>query len=1224
MMPNAKHPKTSFFAQQKLFSGLSTFYDLEQRIAALPDKKSRGDAFEVFAEAYLVTQRKHEAENVWPLASIPSDVQNSLQLFAQDYGVDGVLKTRLGKLSAYQVKFRTGRPALAWRELSTFMALADSPNIHSRILLTNCDDLPPVLNNRNGFFCIRGSDLERLEVDDFKTIEAWIQDSVYQSPKKSPLPHQAEAIEKILLAFEKQDRVTTIMACGTGKTLVALWLLEKMQKIQRILVLLPSLALLRQTLHEWLHETNIASLAYLCVCSDPSVKDGIDAINTAQSDLDFEVTTTTASIRAFLDARFDGTKIIFCTYQSATVVGEAMKTGEIFDLGIFDEAHKTAGREGRNFAFALEDKNLPIHKRLFMTATPRHYNPHEHTREGESKVVFSMDRPEIYGEQAYRLNFAEAVRQGIICGYKVIISVITSEMVTNELLNRGEVLVNGDAVLARQVANQISLRDAIERYGTRKVFTFHKTVSSAASFVAKGNEGICNYLPDFKTFHVNGKMPTARREHEMRNFRVVTRAVMSNARCLTEGVDVPSVDMVAFLSPKRSLVDIVQATGRAMRRSPGKTIGYVLVPLYVEIAADETLTEAVNRADYDEIWDVLRSLQEQDDVLAEIIRFVGEQKGRGKGLDDILLSDRIDFRGIPLELELLQKTVATRCLENLASSWDTMFGKLKDFQERFGHCNVETGWDEDPELARWVSVQRTQRIKGVLYSERVLLLDGIGFVWDYQAQKTQETWLKWYRELENYVREHGNPHVPRTYKNTRLASWVWIQRARRYKSYSGAPPLTQNQIDLLDKLGYLWDPREDKWGLRLERLKSFIKTHGHCEVGLVADADDDLKKWVIKLRAIHALGTLSIERKEELDSIGFSWKGRAIDEKWLQRYEQLKAFHSVNGNSDVCFKWKMDPGLGAWVSTQRQRRAKGQLSEEQIQLLEALGFTWQHHNRGSWDDRLGEVAAFKEKNGHCDIPQLYPENPKLGRFVNITRSQRKRGTLSADRISKLDALGFIWDKQVEEGISVAWETHFNELIQFKARYGHCMVPTENSDNSSLGHWVSVQRGLRRKGSLHPKREEMLNSIGFVWKCRAIDSDEREEAWLENFHQLVEFGKQKGHLRVPTQWPENPKLGQWVSKQRQLRKLGRLDATKEEKLLSIGFVWDSGIDLWFDRYNQLIEFKNQHGHCNVPSNFSENRQLWTWVNNQRTKGKMKKLTAEQVNLLNDLGFKWKAN
>jgi predicted helicase len=248
------------------------------------------------------------------------------------------------------------------------------------------------------------------------------------------------------------------MACGTGKTLVALWVAEQVAQASspassadlqsavsricnpravasstvigdaagcrlqigdtaecnsapRILILLPSLALLRQTLHEWLRETLLPSLAYLCVCSDPTVKEGIDALATPQSDLDFQVSTDAASVRRFLDAPFAGVKMIFSTYQSASVVGAAMPPGEAFDFAVFDEAHKTAGREGRNFGFALEDKNISIRKRLFLTATPRHYNPHDRDREGEARLLFSMDNPAVYGPQAYRLTFAEAARR---------------------------------------------------------------------------------------------------------------------------------------------------------------------------------------------------------------------------------------------------------------------------------------------------------------------------------------------------------------------------------------------------------------------------------------------------------------------------------------------------------------------------------------------------------------------------------------------------------------------------------------------------------------------------------------------------------------------------------------------------------------------------------------------------------------------------------------------
>ena len=681
------HPKAKEFFKAGLFSGLKSFDELEKRIATFDDDKRKGDSFEVFAEAYLATQRKHDAEKIWPLNAVPLEILRKLGFSEKDYGVDGVFKTHLGHHNAYQVKFRSLRKPLTWRELSTFTGLADSPHIHSRLLITNCDELPDVLNERQGFFCIRGSDLDRLTAEDFQAIEYWLAESAFVLPKKQPHPHQEEALAALIPALREYDRVSAIMACGTGKTLVTLWTAERLEA-SKILVLLPSLALLRQTLHEWLRETNFPALTYLCVCSDPTVKEDIDKLETKQADLDFEVTTNVRNVRDFLKAPFAGVKVVFSTYQSAKVVGKAMKPGEIFDLGIFDEAHKTAGPEGRNYGIALDDANLAIRKRLFVTATPRHYNPRQRDSDGEIQLVFSMDNPEVYGQQAYRLTFGEAAKRNIICRYKVIISVITSEMITNELLSRGDVIVNGDTVRARQVANQIALHDAVQKYGVRKIFTFHRTVTSAASFVADGNEGIQAHLPNFQSYHVNGDMPSARRERIMREFRGADRGVISNARCLTEGVDVPAVDMVAFLSPRRSRVDIVQATGRAMRRSPGKTVGYVLVPLYVELGAGESIEDAVSRADFDEIWDVLQSMQEQDEAMADLIRHLGEQKNLGKGFNDSNFADLIDFIGPSLTLENLRDAVATRCLEKLYSSWDAYFTELLDFKARRGNCDV--------------------------------------------------------------------------------------------------------------------------------------------------------------------------------------------------------------------------------------------------------------------------------------------------------------------------------------------------------------------------------------------------------------------------------------------------------------------------------------------------------------------------------------------------------
>jgi predicted helicase len=298
------------------------------------------------------------------------------------------------------------------------------------------------------------------------------------------------------------------MACGTCKTLVALWLAEDL-KTKRILVLVPSLALIRQTLHEWLKETSWKRPSFIAVCSDPTViSKAKDMVIVHQQDLDFPMTDA-GKVREFLAARKDGVRIVFSTYQSAHVVGEACQGLERFDLGIFDEAHKTAGREGAKFGFALEDRNLPIGKRVFLTATPRHYDVRKEDKEGEKALVYSMDQPRTYGPILHTLSFAEAARRGIICNYKIIISIVTSEMVNSDLLRRGEVIVKGVVVRARTVANQISIQKACETHDLKKIFSFHRKVESARDFTRMQpvpSPPICPVMPPTTSMEICGRL----------------------------------------------------------------------------------------------------------------------------------------------------------------------------------------------------------------------------------------------------------------------------------------------------------------------------------------------------------------------------------------------------------------------------------------------------------------------------------------------------------------------------------------------------------------------------------------------------------------------------------------------------------------------------------------------------------------------------------------------
>src|SRR5438094_493399 len=247
------HNSAAEFVQRGLYRGLQSFSELECRIESLPTELERGDAFEVFVEAYLNTEEVVQAEEVWVVGKVPPEIRRKLNLPSSDYGYDGVYRTRLGELVPYQAKFRTGRSSLPYRELSTFLGISEKAE--SRRVLTNAVGISQVAKSRSRFQATRGGDFDRLNAAKLSLLAAWIEGRRAEKLVKEPRPYQRAALADIARELALRDRAQVIMACGTGKTLVALWAAEQAQA-RRILVLVPSLNLIRQTLHEWANWTN--------------------------------------------------------------------------------------------------------------------------------------------------------------------------------------------------------------------------------------------------------------------------------------------------------------------------------------------------------------------------------------------------------------------------------------------------------------------------------------------------------------------------------------------------------------------------------------------------------------------------------------------------------------------------------------------------------------------------------------------------------------------------------------------------------------------------------------------------------------------------------------------------------------------------------------------------------------------------------------------------------
>jgi superfamily II DNA or RNA helicase len=849
------------------------------------------------------------------------------------------------------------------------------------------------------------------------------------------------------------------MACGTGKTLVALWATEALRP-KTVLVLLPSLTLLQQTPDEWSRHNNWGrDFTYLCVCSDPTVvvRDANDPIRLDATDLEFRVDTSPDEVRRFIETETPSVKVVFSTYQSSPVVSQGVRGLAPFDVAIFDEAHKTTGPQGGLFAHSLSDENIRVRKRLFFTATPRHYDIRHRDKQGDFHIV-SMDDETVYGPRAYTLTFGSAARQGIICNYKVVISVVDGQEINDFALKHGITLVEGDLTGARWVANQIAVERAVEKTNGKRAITFHSRVSSAKEFSTDSSRGIKQFLPEFSAFHVNGEQKSSERKQLIRSFRDAAKALVTNARCLTEGIDVPAVDMVAFIDARHSRIDIAQATGRAMRKPLGsdKEIGYVVVPLFLERKSGETLEAALERSDFADVANVLNAMQEQDEDLVQIIRELQEAKGRRELFDPTRLSEKVEVLGPTIDLTTLQSNIFAEIADTLGVSWDEMFGRLVAYKKQHGDCNVPLEYS-DKKLVFWIKTQRVWRNHMRLSPGRIERLERLGFVWD----PRQVAWENHFKQLTIYKEVVGHCHVPRGYTQNGLDLGNWANNQRNRKD-----SIRAENRQRLDAIGFVWDPLEAAWQQGFFHLTTYKNREGHCRV------PDD---------------------------------------------------HIENGF-----------GLGTWVG--HQRRAKDKLSKHRLQRLEEIGFVWNPHE-DAWEKGFKILVGYKQREGHCRVPWGHNENGfALGIWVS---NQRRDKGLSQERRQRLDEIGFVWDPHAE-----AWEEGFSHLVTYKQREGNCHVPRGYIENGfNLGGWVSKQRAAK---NLSKERRQRLDELEFVW-------DAREALWEEGFSHLVTYKNREGHCRVPQKHIENGfRLGAWASNQRTNKET--MSVKRRQRLNDLGFVW----------------------------------------------------------------------
>jgi predicted helicase len=658
------------------------------RLASVSERE-KGTYFEELICTYLRNEATYRDlySHVWTYAE-----WTRLQgLDGRDTGIDLVAQVQgTGEIHAIQCKFYADDYRVQKADIDSFFTASGKKPFTHRIIVTTTnnwtehandalqDQQPPVSK-------IDLYDLENSQID-------WAKYHPHQAPalkaKKVLREHQQAALNAVEHGLQTADRGKLIMACGTGKTFTSLKIAERLAGAgKRVLFLVPSLSLLSQTLTEWTQESAIP-LHSFAVCSDSDVgkkrtKDE-DVVQTFAHELRYPATTEPARLAMEMFKRHDADhmSVVFSTYHSIEVISKAQHLHELadFDLIICDEAHRTTGA---TFGDDDESSFVKIHnadfiraqKRMYMTATPRIYgDTAKATAEKDNVTLCSMDDESLYGKELYVITFSEAVKRGLLVDYKVIVLAVDEAHVNRRL--QGLLADENNQLKVDDAAKIIGCWKALGKQGTqddlvndpdpmRRAVAFcqviepqknartHKVSSKNIAGMFQAVVEAYHEQEEFETVarltceaaHVDGSMNASQKEEKLNWLKAEapegTCRILSNVRCLSEGVDVPALDAVLFLTPRNSQVDVVQSVGRVMRNAPGKKRGYVILP--VVIPAGMEAHEALNdNKTYKVVWQVLQALRSHDDrfdAMVNKLDLIGKDTAK---MEVIAVTDKIN------------------------------------------------------------------------------------------------------------------------------------------------------------------------------------------------------------------------------------------------------------------------------------------------------------------------------------------------------------------------------------------------------------------------------------------------------------------------------------------------------------------------------------------------------------------------------------------------------
>ncbi|MFJ8226977.1 DEAD/DEAH box helicase [Streptomyces griseus] len=743
-------------------------------------------------------------------------------------------------------------------------------------------------------------------------------------------PHQKDAVAAATQTLTRHPRASVIAACGTGKTLIAARTTARTAPRGRVLVLLPTLDLLSQTIRSWRLAGRKGTAIAVCSARQALDHEPVGA--------DIPMTTDPGELTAHIRQTGPGPVTVYATYASLTAVVTAHRDHQLppWDLIVIDEAHRTAGRLGKAWAAVHHDDQIPAARRLYLTATPRIWDPDDASDGDGAEAVASMDDEDLFGPVAYHLNLSDAIDLGLLADYQILVPVVTDTDLRDWLATGAGAGVDGLRLAGRQVA---ALR-AIHDHRLRRILTFHHRVADARAFATTLTDTAATLPADLRpeglwADWISGSHAPPVRRRLLLEFTSHnspdTPAVLSNARVLGEGIDVPDIDAVVFADPKNSPVDTVQAVGRALRQKPGAgKKATLVVPVY--LTPDEDPDDLLGADAYTPLWRTIQALRAHDDRLDA--RLSDPRTNRptmpGEEPEAWLRFDR------PTQTEEVALALSLRVLAPKSAEWRRGLTAARSYRHTHHHLDVPQTY-QDPTgypLGRWLTWQRHLHAKNTLDPVRVKALERLDIIWD----PRQQAFDRALAHAAAYAVRHGHLAVPvdELHDGFPLGRWLATQRTR-------AETLTDQRAAALTALDRWWNP---PWPITWQR--TYHAARQSLERNRTTAAEEE--KWLEAQRT--RSDRLHPEQKSLLQELGLAdLPGTSAfpagknhlpaRERAFQRgLAAAQAFRAREGHLNVpqrhIEKIEGDPvRLGQWLSNLRRRRSG--LSQHNQAALAELG-----------------------------------------------------------------------------------------------------------------------------------------------------------------------------------------------------------------------------------------------------------------------------------------------